>query len=104
MEPVTTGEIYWGAMPFVIIQLVMVATVLTLPSVVMHSKVRPALPPSALPAAMLDTQYSGPALGERLVLPPYPPEIEGAPKPDATGPGAPQIDLDQLPNFEAPTQ
>ncbi|PYF05068.1 tripartite ATP-independent transporter DctM subunit [Rhodopseudomonas faecalis] len=38
MEPVTTGQIYWGAVPFVIIQLVMVALVIAFPSMVMHYK------------------------------------------------------------------
>jgi TRAP-type mannitol/chloroaromatic compound transport system permease large subunit len=38
MEPVTTGQIYWGAVPFVIIQLIMVALVITFPSMVMHYK------------------------------------------------------------------
>ena len=27
MEPVTTGQIYWGAVPFVVIQCIMVALV-----------------------------------------------------------------------------
>ncbi|WP_406856950.1 TRAP transporter large permease subunit [Alsobacter sp. KACC 23698] len=38
MEPVTTGQIYWGAVPFVVIQLIMVALVLLFPSMVMHYK------------------------------------------------------------------
>ena len=38
MEPVTTGQIYWGAVPFVIIQLIMVALVVIFPSMVMHYK------------------------------------------------------------------
>ena len=38
MEPVTTGQIYWGAVPFVIIQLIMVALVVAFPSMVMHYK------------------------------------------------------------------
>ncbi|MBI5130216.1 MAG: TRAP transporter large permease subunit [Rhodopseudomonas palustris] len=38
MEPVTTGQIYWGAVPFVIIQLIMVALVIAFPSMVMHYK------------------------------------------------------------------
>ncbi|MEX0590246.1 MAG: TRAP transporter large permease subunit [Xanthobacteraceae bacterium] len=38
MEPVTTGQIYWGAVPFVLIQVVMVALVITFPSMVMHYK------------------------------------------------------------------
>jgi len=38
MQPVTTGQIYWGAVPFVIIQLVMVVLVIAFPSMVMHYK------------------------------------------------------------------
>jgi tripartite ATP-independent transporter DctM subunit len=38
MEPVTTGQIYWGAVPFVVIQLVMVALVVAFPGMVMHYK------------------------------------------------------------------
>jgi TRAP-type mannitol/chloroaromatic compound transport system permease large subunit len=38
MEPVTTEQIYWGAMPFVVIQLIMVALVILFPQMVMHYK------------------------------------------------------------------
>jgi hypothetical protein len=38
MLPVTTGEIYWGAMPFVVIQCVAVALVIAVPALVMHYK------------------------------------------------------------------
>ncbi|MCB8820975.1 TRAP transporter large permease [Microvirga rosea] len=38
MEPITTGQIYWGAIPFVIIQLIMVGLVVTFPQMVMHYK------------------------------------------------------------------
>ncbi|WP_377849075.1 TRAP transporter large permease subunit [Bosea sp. UC22_33] len=38
MEPVTTGQIYWGAVPFVVIQCIMVALVVIFPSMVMHYK------------------------------------------------------------------
>ena len=38
MEPVTTGQIYWGAMPFVFIQVIMVLLVILFPSMVMHYK------------------------------------------------------------------
>jgi tripartite ATP-independent transporter DctM subunit len=37
-EPVTTGQIYWGAVPFVIIQVVMVLLVILFPAMVMHYK------------------------------------------------------------------
>jgi len=49
MEPVTTGQIYWGAIPFVIIQLIMVALVVTFPNMVMHYKsAGPAVDPAAV--------------------------------------------------------
>ncbi|ETR74762.1 C4-dicarboxylate ABC transporter [Afipia sp. P52-10] len=38
MEPVTTGQIYWGSVPFVIIQLIMVGLVIAFPQMVMHYK------------------------------------------------------------------
>jgi len=38
MDAVTTGQIYWGAVPFVIIQVVMVLLVIAFPSMVMHYK------------------------------------------------------------------
>jgi TRAP-type mannitol/chloroaromatic compound transport system permease large subunit len=37
-QPVTTGQIYWGAIPFVIIQLIAVALVIAFPAMVMHYK------------------------------------------------------------------
>jgi len=38
MAPVTTGEIYWGAVPFVVIQVIMVGLVIAFPAMVMHYK------------------------------------------------------------------
>jgi TRAP-type mannitol/chloroaromatic compound transport system permease large subunit len=38
MQKVTTGQIYWGAIPFVLIQLLMVILVFSFPSMVMHYK------------------------------------------------------------------
>src|SRR5215203_3144216 len=38
MEPVTTGQIYYGAIPFVIIQCIMVALVILFPALVIHYK------------------------------------------------------------------
>jgi tripartite ATP-independent transporter DctM subunit len=37
-DPVTTGQIYWGAVPFVIIQVIMVLLVILFPAMVMHYK------------------------------------------------------------------
>ena len=38
MEPVTTGQIYWGAVPFVLIQVIVVVGVIAFPGLVMHYK------------------------------------------------------------------
>ncbi len=38
MEAITTGQIYWGAVPFVVIQCIMVALVILFPQMVMHYK------------------------------------------------------------------
>jgi TRAP-type mannitol/chloroaromatic compound transport system permease large subunit len=38
VAPVTTGQIYWGAVPFVIIQLIMVALAIAFPAMIMHYK------------------------------------------------------------------
>ncbi|MBK1871512.1 TRAP transporter large permease [Aestuariivirga sp. YIM B02566] len=38
IAPVTTGQIYWGAVPFVIIQLIMVGLAIAFPSMIMHYK------------------------------------------------------------------
>jgi GntP family gluconate:H+ symporter len=34
IEPVTTGQIYWGAVPFVIIQIIMVGLIIAFPGIV----------------------------------------------------------------------
>jgi TRAP-type mannitol/chloroaromatic compound transport system permease large subunit len=64
MEPVTTGQIYWGAVPFVVIQVVMVILVIIFPGMVMHykgtgatvdpNKVKIEIPQLDLPALNLD--------------------------------------------------
>lgn len=38
MEPITTAQIYWGAVPFVVIQCIMVALVIAFPNMVTHYK------------------------------------------------------------------
>ena len=45
-EGVTTGQIYWGAVPFVVIQVIMVVLVILFPAMVMHYKgAAPAIDP-----------------------------------------------------------
>ncbi|HRJ69688.1 MAG TPA: TRAP transporter large permease subunit [Beijerinckiaceae bacterium] len=46
-DPVTTGQIYWGAVPFVVIQLIMVTLVMLTPSMVISKKPeKPAVDPA----------------------------------------------------------
>jgi TRAP-type mannitol/chloroaromatic compound transport system permease large subunit len=73
MAPVTTGQIYWGAVPFVVIQVIMVALVIVFPQMVMvyksgapeidTSKVRIEIPGSDAPTPpddiLRDLQKSG---------------------------------------------
>src|SRR5213075_1400626 len=44
--PVTTGQIYWGAVPFVVIQVIMVALVIAFPSMVTSSLEKSTVDPS----------------------------------------------------------
>ncbi len=38
IQPITTGQIYWGAVPFVLIQVVMIGLTIAFPQMVMHYK------------------------------------------------------------------
>jgi TRAP-type mannitol/chloroaromatic compound transport system permease large subunit len=45
IEPVTTVQIYWGAVPFVIIQIVMIAITIAFPILVTHYQTQPTMRP-----------------------------------------------------------
>jgi TRAP-type mannitol/chloroaromatic compound transport system permease large subunit len=112
IAPVTTGQIYWGAVPFLLIQVLMVAITLLFPQMVLRYKgkvVDPgaieikmpdlpglSLPPLGAPAAphggATPTAPAAPNLSQ-------PPSFGGAPAQPAT-PATP--DLSQPPNFGAP--
>jgi len=54
-DPVTTGQIYWGAVPFVVIQCIMVAMVIAFPGMVMHYKAAaPLVDPSKIEIQLPD--------------------------------------------------
>jgi TRAP-type mannitol/chloroaromatic compound transport system permease large subunit len=70
-QPVTTGQIYWGAVPFVIIQCIMVGLVITFPSMVMHYKAAaPAVDPSKI----------------EIQIPPFSPQMPFNPQFELPGP------------------
>jgi TRAP-type mannitol/chloroaromatic compound transport system permease large subunit len=65
MDAVTTGQIYWGAVPFVVIQCLMVALVIAFPAMVMHYK---GAGPKVEPAKVEEQLRQLPGLN--LALPP----------------------------------
>src|SRR5690606_8992726 len=97
IAPVTTGQIYWGAVPFVCIQVIMVALTIAFPQMVTHYKgvvVDPADIEIVLPPLGGGAQPGMPEFG----LPPLgaPPADGGnAPAPDA----GPANDLSAPPSF-----
>jgi len=100
IEPVTTGQIYWGAVPFVCIQVLMIGLTILFPQMVMHYK-GPTVNPD-------DVKIEMPALpglgGGGLGLPPLgappAPGNNTSPAPQLTTPPAPGSDLSGPPSFD----
>jgi len=86
---VSTAEIYWGAAPFVVIQVVMVGLVIAFPQMVMHYK-GPVVDPNSvqinIPAPTTILQAPGGGTGPTLGAPQL-----GAPKLGAPQLGAPAV-------------
>lgn len=99
IAPVTTGQIYWGALPFLFIQLAMVALVLAMPSLVMGYKAA-----EQVPSHQIERTTQGPnddlLRGKKFALPPTPPSFEEAPNRRFDGAGAPTLDLSTPPAFD----
>jgi TRAP-type mannitol/chloroaromatic compound transport system permease large subunit len=57
MAPITTGQIYWGAVPFVVIQIIMVCIVLAFPGLVTGNLDRHKVDPSAIEITIPDSGY-----------------------------------------------
>ncbi len=110
IAPVTTGQIYWGAVPFVLIQVLMIALTILFPQMVMHYKgkvVDPgtieikvpelpglSLPPLGAPAAPQGgTAPAAPAAPDLS----QPPSFGDAPAQQPAAPATP--DLSQPPSF-----
>lgn len=90
MPPVTTGQIYWGAIPFLIIQCVMVGLLIAFPQLVSYGRVQPPTPVDRT----INQQAPAPSAGDegRIMLPGTPPAIPGAPPPSAM-PSGPSLDF-----------
>ena len=104
MQPVATSDIYWGAVPYLGIQIVMIAVVLALPWLAMNAMVKPPPAPAAIEQPLKDSTPPSSnvhdATSGRFALPPGPPRIEGAPDPAYTGAGAPILDMRDGPRFD----
>jgi hypothetical protein len=89
--------------PYVGIQLLMVAVVMALPWIAMHALVKPQ-PASTDSAKIEHPSILAPCVpmssDGRFALPPTPPAIEGAPPSSYTGAGAPTLDMRELPRFD----
>jgi hypothetical protein len=90
--PVRTGQIYWGAVPFVVIQCIMVALVIAFPSMVMHYK---ATGPQVDPTKIEIQLPGGMTLPGSLSLPPGPGSL-------SLPPGPPSLSLPGTSPFSAP--
>ncbi len=95
MTPVRTLDIYRGVIPFILIQLVVLALVIAVPALVTHYK-------QALPPVEPGTGIELPPLGEGggMLLPPLVTEPVPPATPGGEGGGAPPPDLSQPPNFD----
>lgn len=97
VAPVTTGQIYWGAVPFVLIQVIMIGLTIAFPQMVMRYK-GPAVEPSTIDLKLPDMPSLSP-LGT-------PPADNGAAPAKGGAPAAPGTpDLSQPPSFgDAPAK
>ncbi|HMN84869.1 MAG TPA: TRAP transporter large permease subunit [Bauldia sp.] len=92
-EPVTTAQIYWGAVPFVAIQIVMVGLTIAFPGMVLHDKA----PEADLSAPIrFDVPDYGAPAGEAITPPP---DFGIAPPPDFA---TPDLATPGPPSFETP--
>jgi hypothetical protein len=110
-EGVTTGEIYWGAVPFVIIQIIMIGITIAFPQLVMHYRGAPAPDSSTIRITLPPMTAAGGERGPGLGSPPSF-GLPGAPdlsSPPSFGPAPgsapaprPAPDLSQPPSFGPP--
>ncbi|WP_167434309.1 TRAP transporter large permease [Mesorhizobium helmanticense] len=109
IAPVTTGQIYWGAVPFVCIQVIMIGLTIAFPQMVMRYKGTP-VDPGTIDYQVPETPGTGlsplgtppPANGGTAPAAPAAPDLSQPPNfgdaPPAK-PAAPATDLSQPPSF-----
>jgi len=75
--PITTGQIYWGAVPFVVIQLIMVGVVIAFPGLVTASLTKSSVDPSKIEINLPASDYERGQVDHTNDIPDF-----GAPKKD----------------------
>ena len=100
IQPITTGQIYWGAVPFVCIQVIMIGLVIAFPEMVMHYKgkvvdpgsVEIVVPPFGGGGGLGDGGFGlgAPSFGDPPPADPAAPDDPAAPPP---------IDMSKPPSF-----
>ena len=96
--PVTSPQIFWGAMPFVAIQLAMVATLALFPGLVLEAGSKVAAAPAIADSHRPESISTGSAARAlRLMLPGSPPRLDGAAPPAPDAPAGPSLDLSEPP-------
>jgi tripartite ATP-independent transporter DctM subunit len=109
IQPVTTGQIYWGAVPFVLIQVLMIAITITFPGMVTRYKSDVVVDPGSINIQI--PGFGGGAFnafaapggsGQQAPNPATPPAGLGGTPPGLGGqqqPATPAPDLSQPPSF-----
>ena len=94
---VTSGQIYWGAVPFVCIQAMMVALLILIPSLTMGAKV---IVPALAPGIEAGVPMAGAGGTGGLSIPGTPPPLEGARALPAGTPAGPSLDFSRPPRVD----
>ena len=83
--PVTTGQIYWGAVPFVVIQVIMVTIVIVFPGMVTGNLVKNTVDPSKIEIQIPTSDDSQKELDQRAAPPDFgTPSQDGGPDKSST--------------------
>ena len=90
MEPVTTGQIYWGAVPFVVIQVIMVVIVIAFPGLVTGMLEKNTVDPTKIEIKIPTSDYGR----ERLDGEVAPPDFGGPKAGTTTAPTAPPTEAE----------
>ena len=104
MEPVTTGQIYWGAVPFVIIQVIMVGLAIAFPQMIMHYKgvgtgIDPATLDIKIPTAAAEASNFLTSERPHRRTSDAPAPDFGTTPPAPASPAPPALDLSKPPSF-----